>query len=53
VDLVFFDFITPWVLMALKLRGGDYSEKDVQRYVDGTFTELMAGWIEKNWPRHC
>ncbi len=53
VDLVFFDFITPWVLMALKLRGGHYSENDVQRYVDGTFTELMAGWIEKNWPRRC
>ncbi|KAL2256296.1 hypothetical protein VTK26DRAFT_1886 [Humicola hyalothermophila] len=53
VDLVFFDFITPWVLMALRLLGGDYGEKDVQLYVEGTFTELMAGWIEKNWPRQC
>jgi 2',3'-cyclic-nucleotide 2'-phosphodiesterase (5'-nucleotidase family) len=53
VDLVFMDFITPWVLMALRLLGGEYSEKDVELYVEGTFTELMAGWIEKNWPRHC
>ncbi|AEO65219.1 fc73e795-7459-4cc1-b873-53e31966c7d8 [Thermothielavioides terrestris] len=53
VDLVFLDFITPWVLIALKFFGGDYSEKDVQLYVEGSFTELMAGWIEKNWPKHC
>jgi hypothetical protein len=53
VDLVFLDFITPWVLMALKLVGGEYSDKDVQLYVEGSFTELMAGWIEKNWPRQC
>jgi 2',3'-cyclic-nucleotide 2'-phosphodiesterase (5'-nucleotidase family) len=53
VDLVFLDFITPWVLMALRLNGGDYHRDDVQLYVEGTFTELMAGWIEKNWPRRC
>ncbi|KAK4032180.1 Metallo-dependent phosphatase-like protein [Parachaetomium inaequale] len=53
VDLVFLDFITPWVLMALRLVGGEYSDKDVQVYVEGTFTDLMAGWIEKNWPKHC
>ncbi|KAK4151444.1 Metallo-dependent phosphatase-like protein [Chaetomidium leptoderma] len=53
VDLVFLDFIAPWVLMALRLLGGEYSGEDVQLYVEGTFTDLMAGWIEKNWPRHC
>lgn len=53
VDLVFFDFITPWVLMALKLEGGRYGRGDVQSYLDDTFTELMAGWIERNWPRRC
>lgn len=53
VDLVFFDFITPWVLMALRFLGGEYGQEDVQLYVEGTFTELMAGWIEKNWPRRC
>ncbi|KAK3310822.1 Metallo-dependent phosphatase-like protein [Chaetomium strumarium] len=53
VDLVFLDFITPWVLMALRFYGAEYGEKDVQLYVEGTFTELMAGWIEKNWPKRC
>ncbi|KAK3693727.1 Metallo-dependent phosphatase-like protein [Podospora appendiculata] len=54
VDLVFFDFIQPWVLMALKFSGGDcYSAQDVLPYVDGTFTELMAAWIKKNWPVKC
>ncbi|KAJ4298642.1 hypothetical protein N0V88_003673 [Collariella sp. IMI 366227] len=53
VDLVFLDFITPWVMMALKFLGGKYNEKDVQLYVEGTFTKLMAGWIEQNWPRRC
>ncbi len=53
VDLVFTDFLTPWVLMALRLLGGEYAKEDVGLYVEGSFTELMAGWIEKNWPRHC
>lgn len=53
VDLVFLDFITPWVLMALKLLGGEYSQQDVQPYIEGTMTELMTRWIEKNWPKDC
>ncbi|KAK3395512.1 Metallo-dependent phosphatase-like protein [Sordaria brevicollis] len=53
VDLVFFDFIQPWVMVALKISGGDYTNDDVKSYVDGTFTELMAGWIKKNWPADC
>ncbi len=39
--------------MALKLLGGEYSEKDLGLYVEGTFTELMAGWIAENWPKKC
>ncbi|KAH6628460.1 Metallo-dependent phosphatase-like protein [Chaetomium tenue] len=53
VDLVFLDFITPWILMALRVVGGEYSEEDVQLYAEGTFTDMMAGWIEENWPKHC
>lgn len=53
VDLVFFDFIQPWVLMALKFSGAVYTDKDVTLYVEGTFTELFAGWIEDNWPAKC
>ena len=53
VDLVFFDFIQPWVLLALKFSGGDYNERDVKSYRNGTFTEHMATWIEENWPNKC
>ncbi|KAK1833082.1 Metallo-dependent phosphatase-like protein [Podospora conica] len=53
VDLVFFDFIQPWVLMALKMNGLRYSNEHVRSYVDGTFTELFAGWIKENWPKKC
>ncbi|KAK4187269.1 Metallo-dependent phosphatase-like protein [Podospora australis] len=53
VDLVFFDFIQPWVLIALRLSGAQYTKEDVQSYIEGTFTELMAGWIAKNWPAKC
>ncbi|KAH8907914.1 hypothetical protein BR93DRAFT_926940 [Coniochaeta sp. PMI_546] len=49
VDLVFLDFIQPWVLLALKFSGGDYSAKNVSLYTNGSFTDLMAGWIKENW----
>ena len=53
IDLVFLDFIQPWVLLALRFSGGDYQTKDVKSYVDGTFTELMQDWIKKNWSDNC
>ncbi|KAH8886764.1 hypothetical protein GQ53DRAFT_750411 [Thozetella sp. PMI_491] len=53
VDVVFMDFIQEWVLLALQFSGGDYSTKDVKTYANGTFTELMAGWIKKNWAGNC
>lgn len=49
VDLVFLDFIQPWVLLALKFGGGDYGAKDVSLYRNGSFTDLMASWIKENW----
>jgi len=52
-DLVFLDFIQPWVLAALNYQGARYTGKDVGSYVNGSFTELMAGWIKENWPKHC
>ncbi|KAK3330485.1 Metallo-dependent phosphatase-like protein [Apodospora peruviana] len=55
VDLVFVDFIQPWVLLALKFSGGEqYGNKDVRPFIDGkTFTELMEEWIKKNWRQDC
>ncbi|PQE28475.1 calcineurin-like phosphoesterase protein [Rutstroemia sp. NJR-2017a BBW] len=53
VDLVFVDFIKPWVLVALRFSGEEYEEGDVRAYRNETLTELMAGWIGRNWGRDC
>ncbi|KAK2609196.1 hypothetical protein QQS21_002278 [Conoideocrella luteorostrata] len=53
VDLVYIDFIQPWVIPALKLAGGDYSSDDVKVYMEGTVTYKMSEWIAKNWAKHC
>ena len=53
VDLVFVDFIEPWVLTALQFTGEIYNKNDVEVYREETVTELMAGWIKKNWQHDC
>jgi len=54
VDLVFLDFITPWMLLALRFRGLDVSERDIVPYIaDKSFTELIAGWVQENWSKDC
>ncbi|KAJ4137319.1 hypothetical protein NW768_002903 [Fusarium equiseti] len=54
VDFVFLDFLQPWIIPALKLAGaGDYNDGHVERYLEGTFTYLMADWISKNWQGDC
>lgn len=53
VDLVFTDFIIPWVLMALKFSGGDYNETAVKLWDDAPFTDMLAGWIKENWKGDC
>lgn len=53
VDLVFLDFIQDWVLLALKYAGGEYTAEDASLYTDGSFTDLMAGWIKEKWKVHC
>jgi 2',3'-cyclic-nucleotide 2'-phosphodiesterase (5'-nucleotidase family) len=53
VDLVFTDFITPWVIMALKFSGGDYNETDVQLWDEAAFTDMVANWVKENWKGKC
>ncbi|PTB62655.1 hypothetical protein BBK36DRAFT_1129005 [Trichoderma citrinoviride] len=53
VDLVFVDFLVPWIIPALKFSGGDYSVKDVEPYMEGTLTSKLAGWISDNWKDEC
>ena len=53
VDVVFIDFIQPWIIPALKFSGGDYNDDDVQDYMEGTLTYKLAGWIGENWRENC
>lgn len=53
VDLVFTDFIAPWVIMALKFSGGDYNQTSVQLWDEAAFTDMVAGWIKRNWKGKC
>lgn len=50
VDLVFLDFIQPYVLLALRFLGQKYSTSDVLPYIgDQTFTSLLEGWVKEHW----
>jgi hypothetical protein len=53
VDLVFLDFVQPWVLVALRFLGGVYGDRDVLPYQDGTFTYHVAEWIKAHWTGDC
>ncbi|KAH8590761.1 Metallo-dependent phosphatase-like protein [Bisporella sp. PMI_857] len=53
VDLVFIDFIQPWVLAALAYSGSLYNTSQVENYRPETLTALMSGWIKKNWGQDC
>lgn len=53
VDLVFTDFVIPWILMALKFSGGDYNETHIQLWDEAPFTDMLANWIKENWKGDC
>jgi hypothetical protein len=53
VDMVFVDFIQPWVLLALQFTGQSYNASDVEVYREETLTDLMAEWIKENWKKDC
>ncbi|KAI8966434.1 ser/Thr protein phosphatase family [Daldinia sp. FL1419] len=53
VDLVFIDYVQPWVITALKFSGGDYSTEDVKVYSNNTLTDVVAGWVKEHWEKNC
>jgi hypothetical protein len=54
VDLVFIDFVQPWILLALKFAGKSYSAIDVKPYLGNqTFTGLIESWVADNWEKKC
>ncbi|KAI9770015.1 MAG: hypothetical protein M1840_003726 [Geoglossum simile] len=54
VDLVFLDFIEPYVLLALRYLGQEYSSKHVQSYMgETTLSAVITQWVERNWDHEC
>ena len=54
VDLVYLEFIQPWVLLALRFLGGEYEVKDTEVYADGLdFTTMIAMWVQESWEGQC
>ena len=53
VDLVFNDYVRPWIIPALKFSGGDYADADIRPFVNGSFTDLLAAWVQENWADEC
>lgn len=54
VDLVFIDFIQPWMLLALKFTGLEYDVEDVADYMEGqNLTTLLARWVSHHWKKNC
>lgn len=54
VDLVFLEFIQPWVLIGLKFLGFDYEVEDTKAFMEGhDFTTMIAQWVEQNWRKYC
>ncbi|KAI9743815.1 MAG: hypothetical protein M1818_002549 [Claussenomyces sp. TS43310] len=54
VDLVYLDFVQPWILLALKFTGQNYDSADTLPYIEGqSFTGLLEGWIKEHWTQDC
>ena len=54
VDLIYLEFIEPWILLALKYLGAEYGNQDTEAYMDGIdFTTMIAEWVRANWKGDC
>ena len=54
VDLVFLEFIQPWVLLGLKFLGLQFGLSDTEAFMEGhDFTTMIAQWVERNWKVNC
>ncbi|RVX68607.1 hypothetical protein B0A52_07034 [Exophiala mesophila] len=54
VDIVFNEFIQPWILLGLRFLGLSYDDADVDKYMpEENMTTLIARWVSENWSRNC
>jgi Calcineurin-like phosphoesterase len=54
VDVVYIEYIQPWLLLALEFLDLDYTIKDTAVYMEGeNLTTLLAKWVTANWKWNC
>jgi hypothetical protein len=54
VDVVYIEFVEPWILLALRFLGLEYSVADTAAYMYGeSLTTLLASWVRENWHGNC
>jgi 2',3'-cyclic-nucleotide 2'-phosphodiesterase (5'-nucleotidase family) len=54
VDVIYIEFIQPWLLLALQFLDLDYSVEDTAIYMEGeNLTTLLAKWVTANWKGDC
>lgn len=54
VDVVYIEFIQPWLLVAFKILDLEYTIKDTAAYMEGeNLTTLLAKWVSENWKDNC
>jgi hypothetical protein len=50
VDVVYNEFVQPWIIMALQYLGLKVDETGTSVYYEGkTVTNVMTDWIAENW----
>ena len=53
-DLVFLEFVQPYVLLALNFLGADYELKDTNEFMEGvSLTTMIANWVKGKWNGEC
>ena len=54
VDVVYIEYIQPWLLLAFKFLDLEYTIKDTAIYIEGEdLTTLLAKWVTANWKGNC
>ena len=54
VDVVYVEFIQPWILQAFKFLGLEYNKADTKPYMEGeNLTTLLMRWVHENWKENC
>ncbi len=51
VDVVYNEFIEPWIITALQFLGHEYNREDTSTYLEGrSLTDIISEWVEEHWP---